>query len=541
MAAPPRRTPIKPNPRPLPPPGPDDDDDDEILNPFARGGMRRSPMGDLPALPELDIPEPELPPTGEQPDPPTSTPPMGIHSTPSRRPRRSRVLAERLNSSPTKQPPVNPNAEKTTQQKQQDISPTTEKSSPPAFLPSKSVRRLDKPAKRKRPRARLSDVRDIKPLDPDGEANQECDAILAEIAQLKAELDILARENERIRQLHLSKQDITAPENLGDVVDVLLRHLEPRKSSKPQDSTPSWVQAALDPVAFLPFSKPSSTAPTLFPNNITESGPIKAPKSHRPLPIRGDKDLLFLQAFTPLNFTSRITILPRSEDDSGKGPLLQQHTIMATSASSPGLFSARIEMTVDTSTHTITSLSVPSIYPPSAASELAPLLRKIIPESDATSISSALYHNVSILTWAMGSWLRVAIRRAKIWRALDRDFGSAEAVRQTVGRVRATTAKGRGLKRKAGSRNEDDHGEGDSVTNFIDSLVNTDDLLPYLDRMWMDFRIPALGTGHFDGDGDTASLRVQWRIEFDWTGEASSRIRALVSLPGKCKLANHVF
>jgi hypothetical protein len=88
-----RRTLVKPNPRPLPPS--DNDGDDEVLNPFARGGLRRSPIGGLPALPELDSPEPELPPTAEQPDPPTNTPPMGIHTTPSSRPRRSRVLAER--------------------------------------------------------------------------------------------------------------------------------------------------------------------------------------------------------------------------------------------------------------------------------------------------------------------------------------------------------------------------------------------------------------------------------------------------------------
>lgn len=347
------------------------------------------------------------------------------------------------------------------------------------------------------------------------------DALLADIAQLRAELEILVRENERIQQSHLSKKELSAPENLDEVVDVLFRHLEPRKSSKPKEARPSWVQTALDPVAFLPFSKPASAPPTLFYEHVPE--PTKPPKSHAPRPMKADEEFLFLSAFTPLTFSSHITTLPSPDEETEPGPLLQHHTVTAASATSPSLFMSRLEMVVDTSTHTITSLSVTAIHPRSAASEMAPLLRQIMAERGESSFCSALYHNVSILTWAMGSWLRVAIRRAKIWRTLDRDLGSTEALRETVRRVRATRAKRRRMRRMRDD--EDDESDTESITD--QTMMN--DLLPYMDCMWMDLDIPALAAG----DGEAASLRIQWKIELDWTGEASSRIRALVSLPSK--------
>jgi hypothetical protein len=128
----------------------------------------------------------------------------------------------------------------------------------------------------------------------------------------------------------------------------------------------------------------------------------------------------------------------------------------------------------------------------------------------------------------MGSWLRVAIRRAKIWRNLERDLGSVEAVTETVERVRTRKKKGR---RTGKGRNDEDDDSNGRVTDSRDGPAMVADLLPYLECMWMDFDIPALAA---EG-GERASLRIQWRIELDWTGEASSQIRALVSLPSKCK------
>jgi hypothetical protein len=51
-------------------------------------------------------------------------------------------------------------------------------------------------------------------------------------------------------------------------------------------------------------------------------------------------------------------------------------------------------------------------------------------------------------------------------------------------------------------------------------------------RTRLDLEVPVLDGG---GHGDVSTLRVQWRILFDWTGEARSEIGVLVGVPGKCE------
>jgi hypothetical protein len=47
----------------------------------------------------------------------------------------------------------------------------------------------------------------------------------------------------------------------------------------------------------------------------------------------------------------------------------------------------------------------------------------------------------------------------------------------------------------------------------------------------MDLEVPVLE----GGAGEVSMLRVQWRIGFDWTGEARSEMGVLVGVPGKCE------
>jgi hypothetical protein len=47
----------------------------------------------------------------------------------------------------------------------------------------------------------------------------------------------------------------------------------------------------------------------------------------------------------------------------------------------------------------------------------------------------------------------------------------------------------------------------------------------------MDLEVPVLE----GGGGEVSTLRVQWRIGFDWTGEARSEVGVLVGVPGKCE------
>lgn len=543
LAARPRRTSLKPNPRPLPPPGPDDDDDD-VLDPFAGRVLRRSPLA---GLPEPDPPEPDLPPTPVHPDQAASTPPTGIHSTPSRRPRRSRALAERIRSSPTKRPPAKP-AAAVFRHEDEHILPTTETEPQSAFVQPHYIQSGRRKGAKARSIPRPSAIRGVESADGEEERKRERDALRIEVARLEHDLDVVAQENERIRRLQLSKKEALTLGNTSDIFDVLERHLAHKNKDFPASPPAAWLSAALDPIAFLPFGRPSSTLPPLFREDLSTAEPEDEPISHHPLPLTGQEALPFLQAFTPLMFTSRITIDPylardATNDEARNGTaLLQHHSITAKSASAPGLFSTRIDLTVNAKTHAITSLVVPSIDPPLAAAELSPLISKIL--TDPEALSNALSRNVGVLTWAMGSWLRVAIRRAKVWRTLDRELGTPDALIRTAARVRSAR-KGRKQNQKIGSV-VDEHfqdaggndSESDGSTDWVSGLVNTDDLLPYMGRLWMDFPVPSLAQGGESGvttDTNVTILRVQWHIEFDWTGEATSQIRALANLPGKCK------
>lgn len=57
--------------------------------------------------------------------------------------------------------------------------------------------------------------------------------------------------------------------------------------------------------------------------------------------------------------------------------------------------------------------------------------------------------------------------------------------------------------------------------------------------------IRCLGQQHFDisipyGDAEESgsTVRLGWKTEFDWTGEAQTRLAVLVGAPGKCEYAH---
>jgi hypothetical protein len=306
--------------------------------------------------------------------------------------------------------------------------------------------------------------------------------------------------------------------------------------------------------------------------------------------------LPYLQVFTPLTFTSHISLVsvptqtqtttPNSSDTTTT-LLLQKHSITAMSSSSSssslrGLFAARIEMTVDPATLRITDLSVPRLDP-CAAGELAPFIEQIVTppppppggRRDGEKAAAAankddaprrrrtgpLYHNVTVLAWAMGEWLRVAVQRARVWLVLERELRSGEGdgdgdkvagLRAMVARLRARGERmgrggwgGWGRRRRRRRRMDDEGEEGQEGENGDDedgagggeeedgAKYEAADLLPYMGRTNMDYDIPVLDSGGGIDEGST--LRVQWRIKFDWAGEARSEIGVLVGLPGKCE------
>ncbi|KAK5662328.1 hypothetical protein OQA88_8234 [Cercophora sp. LCS_1] len=481
--------------RPLPPPVAEDDE--EILDPFARRGLRRSPAPGV--LPEVVVPEPELPPTPEHPDPVVSTPPSGIHNTPSRRPRRSKALAERLKSS-------SPLKVATT-----TSSPSQRDAPPPVFkLPPKpsKARARSHSAESQGPTTAV--LRGFEPDDPDAEKKKQRDALLAEIAELERDLRIASAENERL----LSKTAPSRPRDANEILDLLQRHtLPPEKESE----TAPWLASALDPIAFLPFAKPTSRPPILF-TDASKEDDQPAPISHHPLSMTAEEALPYLRAFTPLTFSSHIATLPLPEH-APDAHLLQKHIISVGSSAPRGLFAARIEMTVDTRFMSITELEVPKIDP-SAAAELAPFIDDV-----TTSTSSGLGKNICVLAWAMGEWVRLATQRAKVWCVLESELGSGrEAIREMVERTRA-----RRRRKKRRERGADEESSDEEESEKDGGKTGTVELLPFMGRTSMDFEVPVL----VGGEDASSMLRVQWKIGFDWTGEGSSELRVLVGVPGK--------
>jgi hypothetical protein len=204
--------------------------------------------------------------------------------------------------------------------------------------------------------------------------------------------------------------------------------------------------------------------------------------------MTADEALPYLQVFTPLTFTSHVSALPRPDNE---GPLLQKHTITASSTSPRGLFTARIEMTVNTRTMAITELAVPRLDP-AAEAELRPFVERMVEKGDERVPHSSLYNNISVLSWGMGEWLRVAVQRAKVWIALEREVNDKDALLQMVARQRSRKKTRRRRKRRWVDQREDgdSDGEGEATGDgsSLDGLMSyeTADLLPFLGRTCLD-------------------------------------------------------
>ncbi|KAI1408691.1 hypothetical protein F5Y13DRAFT_204680 [Hypoxylon sp. FL1857] len=516
MASKPRRTPNKPSPRPLPPPSAaaaaaaaEEEEEEELVNPFRGHALRRSPP---PGAPESE--EPELPPTPTEKgisDPASiSTSPMGIHNTPTKRPRRSRALAERIKSSPLKQPPLFP--------------VETAKGSTREESPSPTAKRTlrAKPQGRKK-RRKSHPARNVQEPDPLAEKRALRDSLFAKVAQLKSDLELATRENNRLHQLQQTRRSSSAsqgPENKDGLVDLLRRHILPPEKDVTPNPSQDWLDAVLNPISFLPFGKPNTSLPPPFaPRPQASEEAEELPVSHHPVPMTASEELPYLQVFTPLTFTSTVSIIPR-DDPTNPGPVLQKHTISA-SSTPPGLFAAKIEMIVNTKSLSITELRVPRLEP-SAVSELGPFVEKVMQGAS----TSALTRNVSVLTWAMSEWVRIATRRARFWCAVERDLGSSESLIKCAREMR------KGVKKKGPGRpalaEESDDEENELQARADKTQLTKANLLPQLRRTSLDLDLSGI-----DDTEEAPSVRIQWRIEFDWTGEAQSKMGLFLGAPAK--------
>lgn len=481
-------------------------------------------------LPAVALEEPELPPTPEHADPVVSTPPSGIHNTPSKR-RRDPSERQAIQSSPSKHPLSQEIAQDRPPQKESQRSRGRRRG---GASPSKLVADLHPPgqaeAQQDEPKSEFAPGthprRSVRLRGANWDKEQERDALLKEVSQLEADLELAKGENSN------AAMGLPPAADKEAVLDLLRRHLLPAGEEPEPNSNAVWLEAAMNPIAMLGFNGFTSLPlPSAFPQEGADDEAEQPPTSHHPIPMTALEELPYLQAFTPLTYTSTIVTIPPPAEQPDQ-PTLQKHSINVRSATPPGLFTTRIEMAVNTRSLAIASLTVPRLDP-AATSELQPFIDSVT--SRQAPHHPALTRNVSLLCWAMGEWYRVALKRAKFWHALESQLGPESGKAGLVELVLAMRAR---KKRKYKQKEKDaDSGVGDSFESAgslggLDSMLfSKGELLPHMGRTSMDFEVPCLAA---DG-GEVSELRVNWGMEFDWAGEARNRLGIEIGVPGKCK------
>ncbi len=434
----------------------------EILNPFV---TRRHE-------------EPELPPTPTQrgiPDPVVTTPPSGIHETPSKKARRSKAHPERVKSSPLK--PKDPRPEAAAKQLQtQD-------------------RSKSQPQEKTAPAARRRSLRFIPKIDPHAAKKKERDELFQQLQQLQADVALANQENERMRILLESKKKPpqAAMTNPDDLLSMLLRSTAPLVPEPPKRVS---LLKAVD--AFLPF-RPRKKAAV----KPTSDKPIP---SH--LPIALEDPLPYLQAFSPLIYTSSITLLPAIPGDSNSSsqdelqPIMQKHIITASHPS--GLFSARVSMVVNSSLLSVESIDILRLDM-NAEIELGTFIRA---RAKATGPGAK---DVTNICCAMARWTEVSIQRARFWCQVEEEFGTPEA---------RAKAKRKKKKRKRKVIEEEDDDDEDDEPRTIWTRKH---LIPNIGRTSMKLM------------NEDVELRFEWKISFDYMGEVESALSADARTPSQCK------
>ncbi|KAI9051152.1 hypothetical protein LZ554_005254 [Drepanopeziza brunnea f. sp. 'monogermtubi'] len=436
-------------------------------------------MTQRPQVPSIDVHDlfhgtrrvekPELRPTPTQlkiPDPVVTTSPTGTPDTPSMRARNRKLKIS----------PLRPRG------------PSPQEPMEPVPLPLTELK-AEKPKRRKSSRFMI-------PEDPHAAKKRARDDLLKELQQLQADVALANRENERLRIRSASKKKghSTAP-NPDELQSMLIRSTAPEPSSDARPKPTSIFQSIN---AFLPFRP--------------RRRPAIAPVSKKPLPshlpIALTDPLPYLQAFSPLNYSSTITILPcepsLSENSSQfeEQPVMQRHVISASHPS--GLFSTRFSMTVDTSSLSIAALDILRLDM-NAEKELGTFIR-----ARARS-DSVLGKDVTVVCWAMSRWIEVSIQRARFWCAIEHEFGTPQARAQTL------------LKKKKRKR----QGAPDAIADGME-VEESEDRQIWTRRQML----PHIGRTGAELSNSEVELRFEWKISFDWTGEVESAITASARLPG---------
>ncbi|OAA79132.1 hypothetical protein LEL_02618 [Akanthomyces lecanii RCEF 1005] len=457
------------------------EDSEESTPEFVPRTARPEPVTGVAIPPQ---PEPELPPA--RPDPVTSSPSRGIHNSPSRWKTRAKQK-----SSPLKKPPMRPDEE-----------------DEPSPVPTPQ-------ALQRRPNPPAADMADEQPRDtahPDPARNvslqdpakvKERNALREELAQLQRDLEMATQENARL----LSTQNTgryAAPGNKDRILDLLRRSLIPADPLAQAPQSQQLMMAALNPIALLPFSRPVAT---LLPEKDDSNDIIK---SHHPVEMSAEEELGYLKVFSPFSVTSSIAALPATREH----PFRQRRLL--TLRDQESLFQARVELIVNPMTLAILELRVLSLEP-AAAAELQPFVDTVC----GGRCNRSMQRNVGILFWAMAEWRRAAVDRAETWARLDAEVLTKGGPAQAAAAMR---------------RQAEQSAERVAAPPRDRVLLKSAELRYFMGRQAYDIPIESASGG--SSRRDDAHIRLEWKIGFDWTGEAESKLAVLEGVPGKWRRAD---
>ncbi|KAK5145259.1 hypothetical protein LTR04_001340 [Oleoguttula sp. CCFEE 6159] len=423
-----------------------------------------------PAEQGLVDPEPEIPPRGI------------LFSSPSRRRRKNWGDKTRSSSlKPQILPPAQPGeAEESDNAESTELQATA---GAKAFIPEGGVNPQQSPSP--------LEERSVDPAQKEKEKEKE--RLLGHLQGIRNEVK---RYDEALLETYSAGVGVVEDSGLDDLLSMLV----PDYSSADPPSQAPPISRLL--ASFLPFSKPLPQSPTPPP-----SSPLEPVPSHYPVEV--EDELPHLQVFTPLTFESDVTVPLSTEmhgstsEERGR----QRHDIGIRSPSD--LLTARIAMTIDTTTHNILDLKLQRLSS-WAEDELGVWVRKRI---EGDSLTSKDYGSIG---WAMGRYWETTRKRAECWVKCHSAF--PDLLR---GRNR--------LQSEVGKRSADDREAiaGVGLRAVQDNLSRSNSH----PKIRMKELRKHLGSQNLTFRSCDVVLVVSWRIGFDWTGDVESEIGVDYSVP----------
>ncbi|KAF1987313.1 hypothetical protein K402DRAFT_453780 [Aulographum hederae CBS 113979] len=311
-------------------------------------------------------------------------------------------------------------------------------------------------------------------------------AKIRERDDLRQHLEALRKELNQYERLVQLPMEQIADRDIQQIVTLLSKDLEDDTTK----SKPPPVSQIL--ASFLPFAK---APPPSYDASVSD----KPVASHQPVDL--PNPLPFLRLFT--SFTANSTIATSPTSDSHEH-IIQTHTFSINSLSSILIATLVLGLSIpilEPSSPKITSVSVPRLSA-WATAELGSFIREREADGD-----------VGALTWSLQSYWDIAIKRAGCWHRCEEQFsqlfsatGEDVAADDQENMISARkNAKGKGKETKRGS--------------VARKEMSRKDILRHIGRKSVLLR------------SNEVAFRVWWEIDFDWSGEGESRIRAEAAVP----------